>query len=180
MQTEIICAGFGGQGVLTTGLIIANNSLDSDRNITWIPSYGSEMRGGTANCHIKISDEEIYSPYVKEADVVIALNEASLNTFESKVKPGGHLFVNSSIVPKGRKYRTDITVLEVPMTEMANDAGNPRGANLVMLGAFVNKMKVFDMQQFSDSIDAYFGKKGKVNEKNAVCFKLGYDFANKN
>lgn len=177
MRTEIICAGFGGQGVLTTGLIIANNCLDSDRNVSWIPSYGPEMRGGTANCHIKISDEEVFSPYVKEADVVIALNEPSVNTFEKAVKPGGYLFVNSSIVTN-RTYRDDIQVLEVPMTEMANEAGNTRGANLVLLGAFVNKTKQFDMQKFSDSIDEYFAKKGKVNELNAVCFKMGYDYAN--
>lgn len=180
MKTEIICAGFGGQGVLTTGLIIANNCLTSDRNVSWIPSYGPEMRGGSANCHIKISDEEVFSPYVKMADVVIALNEVSVNKFESIVKPGGNLFVNSSIVPKGRKYRDDIEVLEVPMTEMANDAGNPRGANLVMLGAFVEKTKQFDMQEFSDSIDSYFAQKGKVNDKNAVCFKLGFEYASNN
>lgn len=176
MKTEIICAGFGGQGVLTTGLIIANNCLDSDKNISWIPSYGAEMRGGTANCHIKISDEEVYSPYVKEADVIIALNEPSVNTFEKIVKPGGFMFVNSSIVT-GRTYRDDIQVLEVPMTEMANQEGNPRGANLVMLGAFVSKTKLFDMQEFSDSIDEFFAKKGKVNKLNAACFKLGCDYA---
>ncbi|EGO63419.1 2-oxoacid:acceptor oxidoreductase family protein [Acetonema longum] len=177
MKTEIICAGFGGQGVLTTGLIIARNCAKSGKGVTWIPSYGPEMRGGTANCHIKISNEEIFSPYVKEADVVIALNEASVNTFEKKLKSNGFLFVNSSIVPADRVYRKDINVLLVPMTEMANEASNVKGSNLVMLGAFVKKTNIFDKEAFRNGIDDFFGSKGKINPANAVCFNLGWDYA---
>jgi 2-oxoglutarate ferredoxin oxidoreductase subunit gamma len=179
MKTEIICAGFGGQGVLTAGLIIAQNCINEDKNVTWIPSYGAEMRGGTANCNIKISDKEISSPFVTDIDILIALNEPSLDKFEKNIKPGGLLFVNSSLIAD-RDYRQDVKVVLVPMTELANEANNPRGANLAMLGAFVEKSSLFDKDLFSKGIDDFFTAKGKVNKGNAICFKLGWDYAHKN
>jgi 2-oxoglutarate ferredoxin oxidoreductase subunit gamma len=179
MKTEIICSGFGGQGVLTAGLIIAKNCIQGCKNVTWIPSYGAEMRGGTANCHIKISDEEIYSPYVNEADAVIALNEPSIDKFEKLLKPDGILFVNSSIV-KDRVYRKDIKVVLVPMTDLANQASNIRGANLVMLGAFEEKTNMLGKESFAKGIDDYFSAKGKINKGNAVCFNLGWDYSHNN
>lgn len=172
--TEIICAGFGGQGILVTGLIIANAAMDQDRNILWYPSYGVEMRGGTANCNVKISDEEIASPFAKNPDIVIAMNDASVNKFESRIKPGGCLFVNSSTV-KPRTYRDDIKVYMVPATEIANSVGNPRGANIVVLGALSKVTDLFDSAYLRESIDSFFLKKGKVNPKNAVCFDKGVE-----
>ena len=172
--TEIICAGFGGQGILVTGLIIANAAMDQDRNILWYPSYGVEMRGGTANCNVKISDEEIASPFAKTPDIVIAMNEASVNKFEPTVKPGGYLFVNSSTV-KPREYRSDIHVVQVPASDIANSVGNARGANIVVLGALAKVTGLFDPAYLRDAIDAFFEKKGKINPKNAVCFDKGVE-----
>jgi 2-oxoglutarate ferredoxin oxidoreductase subunit gamma len=179
MKTEIICSGFGGQGVLTAGLIIAQNCIHEGKNVTWIPSYGSEMRGGTANCNIKISDEEISSPFIKDIDILIALNEPSLDKFESMIKPGGLLFVNSSLVVS-RDYRKDVKVVLVPMTDLANEANNTRGANLAMLGAFVEKTDLFDKDLFAKGIDDYFGAKGKIHKGNVICFNLGWDYSHKN
>ena len=171
-KTEIICAGFGGQGVLVTGLIIANAAMEDDKEILWYPSYGVEMRGGTANCNVKISDEEIASPFVKEADIVIALNEASVTKFEPRVKPGGYLFVNSSTVAH-RDYRDDIHVYEIPASDIAYEAENPRGTNVVVLGALAKATGLFDPDYLRESIDKFFLKKGKNNPKNAVCFDRG-------
>lgn len=179
MKTEIICAGFGGQGVLTTGKLISSCLVSSGKNITWIPKYSSEMRGGEANCFIKYSDEEIYSPYVEEADILVAFNEHGLEKFEKSVKPGGHIFVNSSIVKEDRTFRDDITVIGVPMTEIALENENPRGANLVLLGALDQKTHLIEPQVFRDNIDAFFAKKGKYNEKNGICFDAGFQFAEK-
>jgi 2-oxoglutarate ferredoxin oxidoreductase subunit gamma len=176
MKTEIICAGFGGQGVLTVGLIIAHNSVMAGKNVTWIPSYGSEMRGGTANCSVKISDEEIASPFIKEIDVLIALNEPSVDKFMGMVKPNGFLIVNSSLVP-AKQYRDDILVVPVPMADVADKASNPRGANLAMLGAFVAKTELFEKDRFAEGIDSYFAAKGKSNKANAVCFNLGWEMS---
>lgn len=173
-KTEIICAGFGGQGVLVTGLIIAHAAMNNDKNILWYPSYGVEMRGGTANCNVKISDEEIASPFVKEADIVIALNDASVMKFEERVKPGGYLFVNSSTV-KPREYRKDIHVIMVPATDIANGEGNPKGANITVLGALAKTTGLFDVDYLRGAIDNFFEKKGKLNPKNAVCFDKGVE-----
>lgn len=134
-MSEIICAGFGGQGVLVAGLIIANAAMEQGRYVTWYPSYGSEMRGGTANCNIKISDREIASPYAKKPDILFSMNEASVEKFEPSVRPGGVMLVNSSLTSAGRQYRRDIRVVPVPATELAAQLHNERGANIVMLGA---------------------------------------------
>lgn len=170
--TEIICAGFGGQGVLVTGLIIANAAMDGDQEILWYPSYGVEMRGGTANCNVKVSDEEIASPFVKNADIVIALNEASVTKFEPRVKDGGYLFINSSTVAP-REYRDNINVIEIPASEIANSEGNPKGANIVILGALAKKTPLFEPDFLREAIDRFFTKKGKINPKNAICFDRG-------
>lgn len=171
-KTEIICAGFGGQGVLVTGLILAHAAMNNDQNILWYPSYGVEMRGGTANCNVKISDDEIASPFVKEADIVIALNDASVMKFEERVRPEGYLFVNSSTV-KPREYRKDIRVILVPATDIANGEGNPRGANIAVLGALAKVTGIFGVDYLRSSVDHFFEKKGKINPKNALCFDKG-------
>ena len=118
MMVEMICAGFGGQGVLTTGLILAEAGMKLGMNVLWYPSYGSEMRGGTANCTIKFSDKEIASPCAKKIDILMAMNAPAIDKFESSLRPGGLLLVNSSLVHE-REYRDDIKVVKVPMTEIA-------------------------------------------------------------
>lgn len=170
---EMICSGFGGQGVLVMGLILANAAMEQDRNILWYPSYGTEMRGGTANCTLKISDGEIASPIATSPDILFAMNDASLNKFESKVKPGGHVFVNSSVVEAGRTYRDDLYIHLVPATDISNELGNPRGANIVIIGAMGKVTDLFDFDYLREAVDQFFLKKGKNNPKNRLCFDRG-------
>ncbi|MCC3670829.1 2-oxoacid:acceptor oxidoreductase family protein [Terrisporobacter mayombei] len=173
MMAEIICAGFGGQGVLVAGMIITYAGMDEGKNVTWFPSYGAEMRGGTANCTVKINKDEIASPYSKKLDILIALNEVSINKFENQLKPGGTLVVNSSLVSENRDYRDDINVVKVDATNIANELDNPRGMNIVALGAMAKSTGLFDTEYLKKSIDKFFADKGKVNPKNALCFDRG-------
>lgn len=174
-MANIICSGFGGQGVLTAGLILINAGVANGQHVTWSPSYGSEMRGGTANCSVVISDEEIGSPYVTEIDYLIALNEPSIDKFEDQIKPGGKLFINSSIIGENRSFREDIDVYYVNATEMANSIENPRGANLVVLGSLIKATKLFEKDLFAQTLNQYFAKKGKHFPKNIECLNMGYD-----
>ena len=173
-MTEMICAGFGGQGVLTTGLIIAHSAMMLGREITWYPSYGSEMRGGTANCTVKIDTKAIASPYSKHPDIVLALNGPAIDKFQSAIKPGGYLFVNSSLVKDEKEYRDDITVVKVPITDIANELENPRGANLVLLGAVAHHTGLFKIDELDEQVTEYFARKGKVNPKNSDCLYAGF------
>ncbi len=141
MQTEIIIAGFGGQGVLFAGQLLAYAGMDKGLEVTWIPSYGPEMRGGTANCTVIIADEEIGSPMVRNPQAVIAMNLPSLDKYESLVRPGGVLVVNSSIIDRPVK-RTDIKVARVPGNEIAEELGDRRMTNMVMLGALLANLPV--------------------------------------
>lgn len=172
-MAEIICAGFGGQGVLLSGLILATAGMKNGQNVTWYPSYGSEMRGGTANCNIKISDGEIASPYAKKLDILIAMNEVSIGKFEERIKPNGTLIVNSSLVKEDRKYRDDINVYKIPATDIASELNNPRGTNVVMLGATIAATGLFDKEFFKKAIDEYFAEKGRNFPKNALCYDEG-------
>ena len=172
-MTEIICAGFGGQGVLTTGLIIAHSAMMLGREVTWYPSYGSEMRGGTANCTIKVNEGPIASPYSKAPDIVCALNAPAVDKFESSIKPGGWLFVNDSLVDKDRVYREDINVVRVPMSEVTIECGNPKGANLVLLGAVAAHTGLFKLDELDEQVTEYFARKGKINPKNSDCLHAG-------
>ena len=178
-MTEIICSGFGGQGVLVAGMILADSGMEDGKNVTWYPSYGAEMRGGTAGCNVVISDEEIASPFCREADILFTMNEAAIDSFEKKLRPGGLLLFNSSIVPDDKKLRDDVTVVKVPATDIANELDNPRGANIVMLGALAYASSDFDADYMCGAIDTYFAKKGKSNPKNAFCFKKGLEAASK-
>ena len=136
MQTEIIIAGFGGQGVLFCGQLLAYAGMDEGKEITWIPSYGPEMRGGTANCTVVISDEEIGSPFVHNPQAVIAMNRPSLDKYEDLVKPGGFLVINTSMTDR-KANRKDITVIEIAANEKAEELGDQRMANMVLLGALL-------------------------------------------
>lgn len=176
---EIICSGFGGQGILVAGMILADAGMEQDKQVSWYPSYGFEMRGGAANCDIKISDDEIPSPYCLEPDIVYTLNEAAVDKYESVLKPGGVLLVNSSLVSDERTYRDDIRVIKVPATDIATELGNSRGTNIVMLGALACASELYDEKYMRGAVDHYFAKKGKVNPQNALCFDRGADEARK-
>ena len=172
-MTEIICAGFGGQGVLITGMILAYCGMQEGKYFTWYPSYGSEMRGGTANCNVKISEEEIASPYAKHLDILVSMNDVAIDKFEPTMNPGAVLVANSSLLDETRIFRDDIKVVKVPATEIASGLGNPKGTNIVMLGALCKETGLFEKDFMKHSIDEYFAKKGKVNPKNPLCFDAG-------
>lgn len=176
-MTEIICSGFGGQGVLIAGMILAYYGMQSGKNTTWYPSYGSEMRGGTANCNVKISEEEIASPYCRQLDVLYTLNDASIDKFENMVRPGGILLVNSSLVREDRVFNTDQTVVKVPATDIAANLKNSKGTNIVMLGALAYVSPDFDVNCMRDAIDGFFRSKGKYNPMNAICYEQGVEVA---
>lgn len=136
METSIIIAGFGGQGVLFAGKLLAYAAMDSGKHVTWIPSYGPEMRGGTANCTVIISDEPIGAPLVNQPDIVIALNQPSFDKYEPLVKPDGLLLINSSLVT-GESHRLDIDFVPVPMSEMAESVGTTKLLNMAAIGAML-------------------------------------------
>ena len=168
MTERMVIAGFGGQGVMLMGQLLAYAATKKGLNTLWFPSYGPETRGGTANCQVIISDEEIYSPVFSECETVIAMNEPSLDKFEDKVVPGGTLFVNSDLVNR-KVERTDIKVIEVPVNKIAIELGVSRVANMVMLGNYLKEANVFADKDIIDVLKKMFGE-GKahlieVNEK---------------
>jgi len=176
-MTEMICAGFGGQGVLTTGMLFIHAGMKQGKNVIFYPSYGSEMRGGTANCTIKISEKKIASPVIREADIVFTMNGPAIDKFEAQLKPGGILFVNSSLVDDDRTYREDIRVIKAPVTDIANEIGNPRGANIAMMGVLAASTDLFDPEFLIAQINGYFEAKGKKVPANEECFRKGMAFA---
>lgn len=174
---EIICSGLGGQGVLVAGMILADIGMEEGKNVSWYPSYGFEMRGGAANCEIKIDDGDLPSPFVIEADIVYTMSEKAIDTYENKIKKGGLLLVNSSLVSDDRTYRDDIRVVKIPATDIAGELNNPRGTNIVMLGALAEAAEQYDAEHVRAGIDHYFSKSGKNDPKNELCFNRGVDAA---
>jgi 2-oxoglutarate ferredoxin oxidoreductase subunit gamma len=141
VETKIIIGGFGGQGILFFGSILAYTGMLENKQVTWFPSYGAEIRGGTANCTVIVSDESIGSPIVKNPDVLIAMSDASLNKFQSQLKKDGMLVVDSSLIMSPIP-RTDIEVVAVPATEIASKNGTTKSANMVLLGAFITRSEI--------------------------------------
>lgn len=168
MTQELIIAGFGGQGVLLMGKLLCYAGMYEGKEVSWLPSYGPEMRGGTANCSVIISDEEIAAPIVQEATAVIVMNKPSLDSFEKNVVPGGKLIINSSLIDV-KATRDDIDVYYVPVNEIAAQVGNPKTANIVMLGAFVELTKIVTPNDVLNALRENFGPKKEhlmpVNEK---------------
>ncbi len=141
MDSNVLIAGFGGQGVLFIGQLLAEAAMNNGLNCTWTPAYGAEMRGGTVNCTVCVSDDEVACAYVENPENVIALNKPSFERFESKIKSGGVMIVNSSLV-KSQPSRNDITYKFVPMTDIAHKSGHEKMANIVSLGAFLKTFPV--------------------------------------
>lgn len=151
MQTEIVIAGFGGQGVLFAGQVLAYAAMDSGKHVTWFPSYGPEMRGGTANCTVIISDEEIGSPAVRNPQAVVCLNLPSLDKYEPLVTDGGLLVVNTSLVNRGVE-RPGLRVVETPANELAEELGDRRLVNSIMIGALVEATSVLPMEAVKQAL----------------------------
>ena len=160
MQQEVIIAGFGGQGVLFAGQLLAYAGMDEGKAVTWIPSYGPEMRGGTANCTVVISDQEIGSPFVKNPSAVIAMNLPSLDKYEDLIKPGGVLVVNTSMVNR-QVEREDITVVGIPANEIAESVDNKRGVNMVMLGALLENSDILSLEALEAALEAHLPERHK-------------------
>ncbi len=142
---EVIFAGFGGQGILSMGKFLAYAGLDENLNVSWLPSYGPEMRGGTSNCSVIVSDEYIGSPLVTDATSVVVLNRPSLDKFESIVVPGGVLIMDSDLVNR-EPVRTDIEVIKIPAQTAAEEVGSTKIANMILLGALVEKTGIMPME----------------------------------
>lgn len=158
MLEQNLFAGFGGQGVLLMGQLLAYAGMLEDKFVSWLPAYGPEMRGGTANCSVNISDAPIGSPVVSQATSVVAMNYPSLVKFEDSVQPGGKLFINSSIIDAKAK-RSDIEAYYVPCNEIAEELGNPKVANMVMLGAYIAKTKCVEVEHVLDALLNKLGEK---------------------
>jgi 2-oxoglutarate ferredoxin oxidoreductase subunit gamma len=154
MQEEFLFSGFGGQGVMFVGQLLAYTALDEGLEVTWIPSYGPEMRGGTAHCYVVISDKPIGSPVVRYPKVVAAFNKPSFDKYEPLVAPGGLLAYNSSLINQ-ESTRTDITILPVPASELADELGNLRLANIIMLGAVLATRPVLPFAALKHGIEGH-------------------------
>lgn len=151
MQTEIILSGFGGQGALFAGQLLSYAAMDSGKEVTWIPSYGPEMRGGTANCTVVIADEEIGSPFVHHPAAVIAMNLPSLDKYEDAVKLDGLLVINTSMINR-KPTRDDIRVVAIPASETAQGLGDQRMTNMILLGALLANLPVLDLGTVESSL----------------------------
>ena len=173
METNLCVAGFGGQGVMTLGKFLATATCDStEKNVTFFPSYGAEQRGGTANCFVVISDEAVGAPLGDVMDDLIVMNGPSLNRFIKTLKPGGTLFINSSIVSE-ETGRTDIKVVKAPVTEMALEMGNSKVLNIIMLGVYIGFTGVVSPEVVWDTIEHKLGKKPKLLPLNKEAFEIG-------
>ena len=177
MQKEIIIAGFGGQGVLFGGQVVAYAAMDAGKEVTWIPSYGPEMRGGTANCTVVIADDEIGSPLVKNPPLAIALNLPSFDKYEEVLAPGGTLIVNQSMVDRGAK-RTDINVILVPCNEIAEELGDKKLMNMVAIGALLTALPEVTIKDVEKALEGHLPARHKhLLPKNYEALKRGYEAA---
>lgn len=168
MREEIIIAGLGGQGIMFAGTLLAQGAMEEGLQVTFFPSYGAEMRGGTANCSLIISDEEIGSPVVTNPSSCLILNRPSLDKFEGRMREKGLLILNSSLVDRDVK-RKDLETVRIPATEMAIELGNVKVANMVILGAYLKKKKILSFKSVVRSLPKVLGEEKKdllgVNEK---------------
>ena len=172
MKKKLFFAGAGGQGALAIGQMIAKAAMDEGLAVTWLPSYGPEMRGGTANCTVVVSDRPISCPLINDADVLVVMNLPSLTKFQSMVVPGGTLFINSSLVPEKAK-RDDIRVRYVPANDDAMALGNDKAANMVMLGAIIRETGIVEPDTVREEIRHMFsGRKEKFLPMNLSAFDL--------
>lgn len=171
---EIIFAGFGGQGILSMGKFLAYSGMDVDLNVSWLPSYGPEMRGGTANCSVIVSDELVGSPVVTQPDTVVVMNRPSLDKFESIIRPGGLLVMDSDLVTRAPE-RNDIEVISIPAQTEAEKIGNKRIANMVLLGALVKKTGIVSMDDILKALKEH--GKAKFFEANKEALEKGAEYA---
>jgi len=174
MLLKILFAGSGGQGVLTTGNILGNAAMIEGFEVVYLPSYGAAMRGGTANCTVSISDEEIASPVASSPDLVVAMNQPSAHAFINRLDPGGQLLYNSNLVDS-IPYRGDVDIFPVPVNDIAKELGSERSANIVILGSFVKLTGVVKVESIYKSLELMFAQKKKVLDLGIRAFTEGYE-----
>ncbi|MGI6488566.1 MAG: 2-oxoacid:ferredoxin oxidoreductase subunit gamma [Syntrophomonadaceae bacterium] len=176
MKREFLLAGFGGQGVLSMGLFLAYAGMGEGKKVAYVPSYGAEMRGGTANCLVTISDREISSPLVSDPGVVVVMNHPSLLKFEPVVRSGGILLINSSLAHRDTK-RQDIESYSIPTQELANQAGFSRGSNMIMLGALLEATGVVDVTEtYNYLVKTFNGRHLDKMPQNMAAIQVGREF----
>ncbi len=166
-QQEMIFAGFGGQGILSMAKFLAYAGMDKGMNVSWCPSYGPEMRGGTANCSVILSSEDIGSPIVTAPDTVVVMNKPSYEKFESKVKPGGLLIADADLVPN-EPSRDDITIIKIPSQTIAEEIGSKTIANMVLLGALVERTGIIEVDDLLKSLKEHGKEKFYASNEKAV------------
>jgi 2-oxoglutarate ferredoxin oxidoreductase subunit gamma len=179
MQTEILIAGFGGQGVLFAGQVLAYAAMDNGKEVTWIPSYGPEMRGGTANCTVIIADEEIGSPMVRHPQALIAMNLPSLDKYESVVVESGTLIVNTSLIERPVQ-RDDLQSVLIPANEIAESLGDKRMTNIVMVGALLAEVPVLPIEAIESALQDHLPERHKkLLPLNYKALREGAEFVRK-
>ncbi|OGN94503.1 MAG: 2-oxoacid:ferredoxin oxidoreductase subunit gamma [Chloroflexi bacterium RBG_13_50_10] len=174
MLIRTVIAGFGGQGVMSIGLNLAQAAMTEGKNVTYLPSYGAEVRGGTANCTVVISDDEVASPVASSPEFVIAMNQPSVMRFQNQIQSGGLFFINSSLV-ESEIARGDINVIKVPANSIAENLGSPKSANMVMLGAFARKSGLVSLTSSIEALKFILGTKQKLLAVNEKALRAGYD-----
>lgn len=173
MYQGVLIAGFGGQGVVSAGILLAYSGMLENKYVTFFPSYGAEMRGGTANCSVVISSDEVASPIIAHPDTVLIMNEPSLAVFEPRVKENGLMIINSSLI-KSKPKRKDLDIVFVPANEKAAEVGSAKSANMVMLGAFCKKTGAISVDSVSKALPNVYTKANQeMLDKNTKALKLG-------
>lgn len=175
MTNRSVIAGFGGQGVMMTGKLLCYASLDHGKHALFLPSYGTEQRGGTANCTVILSDEEIGSPMTAHIDTLIAMNEPSLKKFQGMVKPGGTVYINSSLI-KAEDVRGDVDCVAVPVDDMAHEMGSTKVANIIMLAAYAARTGLFTKEEVTETVLHKLGSKQQFLELNRKAIEAGYEY----
>ncbi|MBP3902437.1 MAG: 2-oxoacid:acceptor oxidoreductase family protein [Blautia sp.] len=176
MTRELLFAGFGGQGLLFSGKVLAYKGLLEDKNVSWLPSYGPEMRGGTANCSVILSDDPVGAPIISNPDVLVAMNLPSLDKYESKVKPGGTIFVDSSLIER-KVERDDINVYYVPATRLAGENGAPTLANMILMGKLLQVFGEYDEEYVKKALGKCISARhADLLDLNLKCMEIGRDY----
>ena len=176
MTNEYLIAGFGGQGLLFAGKFLVNKGMMEGKEVSWLPSYGPEMRGGTANCSVIISDTPVGSPIITDPDVLVAMNLPSLQKFVDSVVPGGKILVDSTLID-AQVERTDVEVYYIPATQMAKDAGFATLANMVLMGKVLKEIDAVSYDGNKETLESFIpAKKAGLIDLNCKALQMGYDF----
>jgi len=176
MTYETIFAGFGGQGILFAGKVIAYAGMNENKNVSHLPSYGPEMRGGTCNCHVIVSDDPVASPIIVEPTALVAMNAPSFDKFENTLVPGGKAFIDSTLISRDA-VRDDIEVFKIPATQMANEMGLPKLANVIIVGKLVKETGMFTHEELEKAVKKLVpASKPELFESNMKAFEAGYNY----